>query len=230
MIKPITIVSLLLFFTTYIWSQGIQRFKVTAMGGFNVSQIDGDNYQGYDKAGVNVGLEAGIIFTRRFQVNMGLMFTQKGSKATAEQFQKNFIFRNFDLRLNYVEVPFLLHYKIKYIDKGRSRRSFYRFGLDAGFSFGRLLKISLTESLPPNFNPNNPPSGTREYFRNLVDGFNKNDFALVVGVRWYFQKNVGISLRQSFSVNKLYERPKMDDIPRLKMFNYYLYLQGFYEF
>ncbi|MCB0663964.1 MAG: outer membrane beta-barrel protein, partial [Saprospiraceae bacterium] len=92
MIKPITIVTLIVLSVGLL--QGQNRFKVAALGGINVSQIDGDNYQGYDKVGINIGLQAGVVFSKRFQVNMGLLFTQKGSLATAEQFQKNFTFRS----------------------------------------------------------------------------------------------------------------------------------------
>ncbi|MEZ4950722.1 MAG: porin family protein [Saprospiraceae bacterium] len=229
MIKPITI-SLLFIFFSFINLKSQDRFKAAAMFGLNLAQIDGDNYEGYHKPGVHFGLRATTVLTEQLNFNIELLFSQKGSKSKAENFSPSFVFKNFDLRLNYIEVPFLFSYRFKYLDKGRKKYSFYRFNGMAGISFARLLGTQLKEILPANFSSNNPPNSDRVYMTQLIDSFNKNDFAVVFGLSYYLSKHVGLCLRHSTSFSNLFRKEQTDNNPSLRMINYFLWAQVFYDF
>ena len=79
--------------------------------GLNASQVDGDGYSGYHKAGLNVGPMVYARFNRTLSMSMELLYTQKGSKS------RMFLENNYgvpyqdayDIKLNYAEVPVLLH-------------------------------------------------------------------------------------------------------------------------
>jgi hypothetical protein len=101
--------------------------------GGNFSQVDGDNFAGYHKAGWNVGV---IVYTKledQFAASMELLLAQKGSRASQQQLPRvandqNTILTDYTIKLNYLEVPILLNY----FDKRKSN-----FG--AGFSYAQLV-------------------------------------------------------------------------------------------
>jgi hypothetical protein len=98
--------------------------------GTNFSQVDGDRYAGYHKAGLNFG---GIIYTRLDEdlaMSMELLYSQKGSRGHYEEGVPgtNIVIKTFQINLNYVEIPI----QINYFDKRKSH-----FG--AGFSYSKLI-------------------------------------------------------------------------------------------
>lgn len=101
------------------------------VAGANFSQIDGDNYKGFDKVGVNVG---GIVYTRvssDIAASIEILFTQRGAygKEASDLGEKGIFVSNYRATLAYAEVPVMLHYFFP--DKNH-------FG--AGLSYARLVK------------------------------------------------------------------------------------------
>lgn len=102
------------------------------VAGTNFSQVDGDNFAGYHKAGWNAGA---IVYTKLMEqlaVSLELNYAQKGSRAAQSQLPKlandqNTVLTDYKIKLNYLEVPIMLNY----FDKRKSH-----FG--AGFSYGQL--------------------------------------------------------------------------------------------
>lgn len=107
-----------------------QVFKGEIIAGANVTQYDGDEMYGYRKIGANAGL--GVMFPfnfkkgqkdKRWALSMEIILNQKGSH------NKNYTGINFcdtcppeipcdpnikyNVNLNYVSIPFLLHYNDK---------------------------------------------------------------------------------------------------------------------
>jgi hypothetical protein len=101
--------------------------------GGNFSQVDGDNFAGYHKAGWNAGI---IVYTKladQLAASLELLFAQKGSRASQTQVPRmsndlSTIITDYKIRLNYAEVPILLNY----FDRRKSN-----FG--AGFAYGQLI-------------------------------------------------------------------------------------------
>jgi hypothetical protein len=103
-----------------------QRFEGGLLGGLNASQVDGDSYKGYHKAGVVLGGYAQTDISRNLFAAMELKFAQKGSRnvdSTAMYDQVKYI-----MRLNYAELPVYL-----------GIRTSEKTSLIAGASFGYLI-------------------------------------------------------------------------------------------
>lgn len=121
---------------------GQPRFKAALLGGFNISQVDGDNLYGYHKIGGNLGVKAFAMLNEKFSLSFELLFAQKGSRSRTN------LGLGYNLTLNYAEIPVLIHFHDR--DK-------IIFG--AGISYSRFINykrieqgINTTESAPPVYN------------------------------------------------------------------------------
>ncbi len=75
------------------------------------NQIDGDNQSGYNKVGPNGGIYINRAFSEKNEFEFGLTYIQKGARKNIDPEKGDYNF--YKLRLNYVEVPFLLKHNIK---------------------------------------------------------------------------------------------------------------------
>jgi hypothetical protein len=103
--------------------------------GTNFSQVDGDNYAGYNKTGLNMG---GIMYARLdadLALSMELLFSQKGAfgKNPILSTDGNFSIYDYKIKLNYAEIPIMLNY----FDRRKSH-----FG--AGLSYSQLVNSNET--------------------------------------------------------------------------------------
>ena len=107
-----------------------RTFYGGVIAGMNFSQVDGDAYAGYHKAGFNVG---GIVYTRfteRLAGSLEILFSQKGARGTQTQQigRTDTFLTGYRINLNYAEIPVMLNY----FDRRRSH-----FG--AGLSYSQLI-------------------------------------------------------------------------------------------
>lgn len=102
-----------------------QRFNGGAMIGFAASQVAGDTYSGFNKAGPLGGFFVNYESGGRSGLQMELYYIQKGSRKTADYEQGDY--DSYLLRLNYIELPLLYQYQIKW------------FTLEAGPSLGFFM-------------------------------------------------------------------------------------------
>ena len=100
--------------------------------GMNLTQVDGDEFYGFNKVGLNLGPQVIIPFgkSKNFSVSMELLYSQKGSVHRGSTDTTNF-----RLTLDYVEIPLL----IKYTDKKAVSGG-------VGFSYGRLINYKETHN------------------------------------------------------------------------------------
>jgi len=108
-----------------------QEFKGVIIVGATAAQIDGDDLGGFDKAGFQIGGGVSFPLNEKLSIQPEILFSQKGSKA-----RKNEPF--FNWQLNYIDIPFLLTYKINdnfdvHVGPGANYLLSARF--DAGFGF-----------------------------------------------------------------------------------------------
>ena len=151
--------------------------------GTNFTQVDGDNFAGYHKVGLNAG---GIIYTRiaeHVAVSMEILFSQKGSRAHHSQLSntKTYLITRYDINLNYAEVPI----QINYYDKRKSH-----FG--AGFSYSQLISYKETVETDKPLNP--PVDIYKDY------PFKKFDVNFVVGGNLHLVKGLFLNLRYQYSM------------------------------
>lgn len=107
-----------------------RTFHGAVYAGGNFTQIDGDNYAGYSKMGLNVGGALYMFVNESFATSLEILYTEKGSRSKSNDLRRvdGILIKKFNAKLNYTEVPLLLHY----FTKQRSH-----FG--GGFAFSRII-------------------------------------------------------------------------------------------
>ena len=112
-----------------------QRFQgAIAMGG-NLTQVDGDEVYGFKKVGFNVAAIAIMPIKKKWAISLEATFSQKGAyQKYPREANPDKSLPYYNLRLNYAEVPVLIHFTDK---------EFLTFGL--GLSWGRLVGVKEIE-------------------------------------------------------------------------------------
>lgn len=105
-----------------------QRFKGGIMAGLNMSQIDGDSWKGYNKAGLVAGAYVFTDFTEKWSGQMEVRFSAKGS-STPKGAQPPI-----KLRFHYIEIPILARYE--FMDNLHG---------EAGVSLGYLFQAQISD-------------------------------------------------------------------------------------
>lgn len=84
-----------------------QDFKGGIRAGIVASQVDGDSYEGFNKAGLTGSIFVSRKFSEHFSLQMEFAYIQKGSRKPLDD---NNTF--YAMRLGYVEVPLLLQWHV----------------------------------------------------------------------------------------------------------------------
>jgi len=110
--------------------------------GSTFTQVDGDNFAGYTKAGVTVGGIAYAQLANKVAGSVEILYTQKGSKSKEQKFSNSNVYfiKDYRIDLNYAEIPVM----INYFDKRRSH-----FG--AGVSYAQLINYKESVTTQPQF-------------------------------------------------------------------------------
>lgn len=184
--KKLAILFVLLFSALYGQSQ---IFKGMIIGGMNLSQVEGDEFAGFNRFGANVGAGVYVGLDKKWGLSMETLFSQKGSHQ-GQQYetvidslgnQKN---GAYDLRLNYVEIPLIFHYTDR-----------ERMTVGLGVSYSRLVGVDETEHDIHN-DATTVESGI----------YSKNNFDGLVDVRFALYKNLKLNARWSYSLNVIRTR------------------------
>lgn len=172
-----------------------QIIKGEAILGLNMTQVEGDEVHGFKKPGLQIGVGALIPFKNKWDISMEVLYNQKGATQRA-QYQNDTLSSGeiengqYKIRLNYVEVPILVHFT----DKG-----FLTFG--AGFSWARLVGIQEWEH------------GNRVETTTLTsDTYNKNDFSYIIDVRIKILGPLKFGIRYQNSMVKIRTRDYVNKI------------------
>lgn len=183
------------------------RFKGGILLGINASQIDGDEFGGFDKAGLNVGARFSGVVTPRMELSMDLLYSQRGSQARLTLDNR---IPQSKYSLHYVEVPFLFHYK-EWLGVTVEESSFYRLEVSAGISYSRLIRSRMLD---------NPFEGREELL-------NQNDFSWILGFGYYLNPDNSFHFRYNQSVNFLFNDQQALNTRPLR--GYYLSLHYLYN-
>lgn len=152
------------------------------VAGATFTQVDGDNFAGYSKAGFTGG---GIVYAQlvdKIAGSVEILYTQKGSKANKTQRSNNnvYLISKYDIKLNYAEVPVM----INYFDRRKSH-----FG--AGLSYSQLISYkesAVTQpTLPDTLDLDNYP-------------FKKYDLNLVLSGSLHLYEGLFLSYRFQYSL------------------------------
>ena len=88
-----------------------QQFNLRAIFGIQGSQIDGDYYAGYNKAGIISGLTLYHDFNEKKQISFSLLYSQKGARKNANP--EKGIYDYYRASIDYVELPLQIYHRFK---------------------------------------------------------------------------------------------------------------------
>jgi len=168
-----------------------RTFYAGVIAGANFCQVDGDDFKGYRKLGVNLG---GIVYARldqeHFAASLEILFSQKGAKGhiptpllpniNGSSIQQTTTMTNYRLNLTYAEVPVMFNY----FDKRKSH-----FG--AGLSYSQLVQSSETFKTDVVLNP---PYNQFDY------PMKKYDLNLLLSGNLHCWKGLFLNLRFQYSL------------------------------
>lgn len=89
-----------------------QNFDGGILVGLSATQVDGDGYGGYNRAGLTTGVWVGRELTAELAIRTELKFLQKGSYRQLKD-DLGGVMGFYNLRLNYIEMPFLIEYRFR---------------------------------------------------------------------------------------------------------------------
>ncbi|MEM6378613.1 MAG: outer membrane beta-barrel protein [Bacteroidota bacterium] len=188
------------------------RFKVALPVGTNVAQIKGDPYRGYLKWGLTAGVEGLAQLDEKHQLSAGVLFQQIGgfpSETEIKRDGENYL----DMRLTYIEVPFLAHFLWKEKDDN------YRFDWHIGGSVARLLSSRLTGTRTVTVGGGEEPHPIFE----LIDRQGEfRNFSLqgITGLRYYVHPQVSLTVRHTYAFTPFFQ-PGETDLELNKLNNFY---------
>ena len=166
-----------------------ETFEMGILTGLNLSQMDGDYFQGYDKLGLMFGFQGIMNLSRGMGIQIELLYSQKGSRiehgtVITPQSRKD---RIIDLR--YAEVPIL----VRLLLEPKKENTAY---VTIGFSVAQRIGIQIIE------NDKNDIRGT--VYQDIKDEFTSREINLVVGLSKYFQR-LSLGIRFVYGLTRFYE-------------------------
>jgi len=164
-----------------------QVIKGEALVGFNLSHVEGDEVAGFKKPGLNIGAGAMIPLHKNWDFSFEITYNQKGARE-GNQYLDTIggipVTGAYKLRLNYAEIPVLIHYTDK---------EFLTIG--AGFSYGQLVGIQEWEH------------GRKVDSTTLNSGtYSRGDFSYLIDLRVRLKGPLKLSLRYQASLAKIRTR------------------------
>jgi len=160
-----------------------QQFKVGLLGGIATSQVDGDTYAGYNKA----GFLAGGFVTKKFSpeskwsASFEITYIQKGSRKVPHPDKGDY--SDYKLNLNYAEVPLLLRYNFSAADSSKEHKM--KFALEGGVAIGALV-YSKEEIAGGQLSGGTP--------------FQKSDYSIIFGLNYFLTEHIGFNVRTEYSL------------------------------
>ena len=147
-----------------------KRFRAGVKLGISTSQVDGDTYGGYHKAGIAGGIFVTGKLSEKWTAQLEMMYIQKGAKHTGDRDNGDYSF--YMAQLNYLEVPVLFQYHQK------------KFAIEVGASFGYLMNEH-------EYTDFADLTGVRPH--------NKTDGDYNLGISYAIIKNLNLNWRYSYS-------------------------------
>ena len=146
-----------------------QKFNAGVFSGLSISQVDGDHLSGFNKAGIKAGGFVSRKIGEKVHLQFEIAFIQKGSR---RPLSKDGVF--YLMRLNYIEVPLLVSYKIG-----------SKWSIEAGPAFATLVSTFEEDQLGEITN---------------APTFNRNDYLACGGANYLISGHLLFNVRYSYSV------------------------------
>ncbi len=167
--RKVTIIFALLFLAMVV-ADAQQVFRAGVMAGLNISQIEGDGFAGYNKAGPAFGIFVNTFFLDDLAGQVEINYSSKGSQRNTTIEDP----RYFRIEMHYVEIPLLARY---FLPAGFSVES----GLSGGYLFSSRERDEVSE-IP------------------IITPFRKTEFAFIAGASWHITQSLELNSRFSYSI------------------------------
>lgn len=151
-----------------------QSFNAGFTAGINASQISGDSYEGFNKAGLLIGIYTDVNVSQKVNLQAEINYSQKGSRRNPNTSLGDTDF--FLLRLDYIEVPIM------------ARIPYKKFKFDGGLYFGTLINEYIEDE-----------NGPIDLDDNL-NQFKPFDFGFLFGIDFNFTEHLIMNWRYSNSI------------------------------
>lgn len=155
-----------------------QKFNGGLLAGINTSQVDGDNYGGYYKAGITGGGFVNYKLTRYAGLQMELYYIRKGAGKKPDETNATY----YKVKLNYIELPVVFFYEA-------SDRLIFEGGLAYGVLATGTEDMGAGDIIPEDY------------------PFDKNDYSGLLGVGYRLGNNVIVDIRYSHSLLPIRNHP-----------------------
>lgn len=181
-------------------------FKGGLSLGMNASQINGDKSAGYNKFGLQGGVQVSIETSEKKYWTTGISYSQRGSRTTASE-----AYNVWRIKLPYIEVPLL--YNIK--DWKDEENGFYRVHAGAGLAYGRLFNPKATDFSP---------------WFGKEDNFRKNNLSWIVEATVFKNKHFGIGFRYTRDIIRIFQKSDNPLVNSDPLIGHFLTLKSVYIF
>lgn len=159
---------------------GDKKFSGGIVAGMNVSTVARDNFGGYHLPGLNAGAIVYWRFATPVAMSLELLYSQKGAKGVNTSYSPyaGSYYEKYTMRLNYVEVPLILHYFIS-----------PRYQIGGGASYNALMSSKETyETIYP------------VYIDPDLHPFEKYEIDLIANGSMMLYKGLMLNVRYQYSV------------------------------
>ncbi len=188
--KPASVIISLIFFLTCL-SMKAQQFNGGIMAGVAGTQVAGDTYYGFHKAGIFAGAFVSLQISEHSVLQMELEYFQKGSRENPDSANN---YNQYLFRVNYIELPLLYQYIVN-----------KRFKIEAGPSAGFLVGWYEENNYEEIKGANKPASVT---------------FQLNAGLYVYLTDHLYVNIRTNNSMLNIRSDNATGDILRIFPGNY----------
>lgn len=150
-----------------------QDFRAGILGGGVFSQIDGDNYSGFNKAGIALGVYASRQINNHWLAQFEINYMQKGAQKRPHQASGDYTL--YKASLDYMEIPLFARY---YLNK---------ISFDAGIAYGILVN-SKEEDQHGDMN---------------ADPFEDDEWSTLLGINYQLSSKLYASVRWGYSITRV---------------------------
>lgn len=169
-----------------VFSTGVmyaQSFDASLLLGANFSQIDGDQFAGYNKLGLNAGIGISRNIDQQWDLGFEIKYSMKGSKKVIDP---EVFTPTLKIDYHYLEVPVLAFYNI-------NEKAVAFGGPSLGFNV---------------FNQRNDNG-----FKTEEDELNRTELALVLGAMYKVNDQWGLEIRHGYSMLSIRDFPIVVNSP-----------------
>lgn len=166
----------------------LQRFAAGLVVGYGFSQIDGDDYTGFDRSAPLYGFQVSTQLHEKWSLDVNFTYVRKGANIESELYDFRVYYeKDRFVHLDYAEVPILF--------KFRPRGNESRLYVEGGLSYGKMINSDITERVN---------EFTEVIFSDIEADFKKDEVSAVFGFGSAINKDLTIGMRFSYGLNKFY--------------------------